>query len=168
MPTQPVVVLDGYDGSGKTTLAQLLAARLPGRYLKAFQGEVGALVARLYATRQFDLADLTARMAIRDLCDANRDAPCLIFDRHWVTMFALLPERYYSNWGRLPKTFLCWTNAATTLQRLASRGEEARPGDDVAACCALYRRIAQQFGATIVDTTHGTPDEALSIILDNL
>lgn len=83
MAVPSVIVLDGYDGSGKTTLAKILAQKLGGRYIKSFDNSLGRLIWSLFADREFDLADLVSRIACRKNQETNRDAFCLVFDRHW-------------------------------------------------------------------------------------
>jgi hypothetical protein len=168
MDTEQVLVFDGYDASGKTTLARLMAERTGGRYIKVFAGDLGALIGWLYETRQFAAADVVARVALDWAYAQNRDASWLIFDRHWLTMFALLPETFYANWGVLPTTFLCWADATATEQRLVARGERLRAPDDYDVFVPRYRALALRFGALLIDTSQHTPEQSLAYILCTL
>lgn len=163
-----ILVLDGHDGAGKTTLAQALAAKIDGKYVKPFNDSLGDMIAWLYKKKNYELTDIVSRTAIEKIYDENKEVNCLIFDRHWLSMFTVLPEKYFKNWGNLPKTFLCWADMETTHKRLIDRGEKILKDDNHQYYCYLYKKLAQEYGVTIIDTTKNTVEESLEIILSNI
>ncbi len=165
MEMPSVIVLDGYDGSGKTTLAKMLIQKLGGRYIKSFNDSLGHLIWSLFADQEFDLADLVSRTACRKELESNQDASCLVFDRHWLTMFTLLPETFYPNWDPLPRTFLCRADVETTLSRLHARGEKIETPMAVHLDQQMrFRTLAEKFGVPEIDTSVQTPEDSLTAI----
>jgi hypothetical protein len=67
-------------------------------------------------------AQLAQRLVNQAL--AAEKSPLLVCDRHWMTVFTLLPEPYWEAWLPLPPTTLCWANLDTTLARLAQRRDD--------------------------------------------
>lgn len=59
-----ILVLDGHDGAGKTTLAQALAAKIDGKYVKPFNDSLGDMIAWLYKKKNYELTDIVSRTAI--------------------------------------------------------------------------------------------------------
>lgn len=156
-----IIVLDGHDGAGKTTLAFALAEHLGGRNVSPFQDLLGDMIAWLWRRAQYAEADSLARAAIVRTLDINADADCLVFDRHWLCMFTVLPEQFWSGWFPLPLTILCWADVQTTQRRLSERGEDLGNPQMHQHFCRVYRDIALKFGARILDTSQSTPQEAL-------
>ncbi|MDQ5821773.1 MAG: AAA family ATPase [Actinomycetota bacterium] len=148
-----IVVLDGHDASGKSTLAPLLASSLGGAYAQPFAETLGDLIAWLWGSERFEEANDVAHLAVeRALAQGDETTP-LVFDRHWLTLFTVLPERLHASWLPLPLTVLCWTDGATTARRLAQRSE---PVGDLAQhehYCRLYRELALVHDVPILDTT---------------
>ncbi len=169
MEVPQVIVLDGYDGSGKTTLANMLVQELGGRYIKSFKDSLGWLIWSLFADQEFDLADLVSRTACRKEEETNRDASFLIFDRHWMTMFTLLPELYHVNWEPLPKAFLCRADIEIIVKRLHSRGEKLETSIDVhLEQQRRFDNLAEKFRVPIIDTSSRSPVESIDIIYSSL
>ncbi len=165
MKAPSIIVLDGYDGSGKTTLANLLVRNLGGRYIKSYGDSLGRLIWSLFGDREFEMADLVSRTACRKEWETNRDAAPLVFDRHWMTMFTLLPENYYKNWEPLPKTFLCRANPEITVERLQARGEKIETPMSVHLEQRMkFKTLAEKFGIPQIDTSTRTPDDCVAAI----
>lgn len=165
MEVPSVIVLDGYDGSGKTTLAKMLVQNLGGRYIKSFDNSLGRLIWSLFADQEFDLADIVSRTACRKEQETNQDASCLVFDRHWLTMFTLLPRTYHHNWEPLPRTFLCSADPETTVTRLHARGEKIETPMTVHLDQQMrFRTLAEKFGIPEIDTSTRTPKESFADI----
>ena len=160
-----VLVLDGHDGSGKTSIAQFVAQKLEGRYIHPFSGNLGDLIAWSYRRKRYDLTNMAARGAIDQVLEIHQDASLLVFDRHWLTLFSVLPPAFFSDWLPFPPTVLCWTDPQTTAQRLALRGEQARQIEKHEHYCAYYRELALRFEVPIVDTTHTSVEEAAEEVL---
>jgi thymidylate kinase len=170
MEKPKVIVLDGYDGSGKTTLAKRLATDLPGgRYLKSFTGTLGNLIWWLLDQQRLDLVDLISRTAGEQMYAVNQDASYLIFDRHWLTLFTILTEEYYQNWEPLPTTFHCTAQINVITERLQERGEKTeRSIEEHQFFLDKFSAIAQQYNLTTVDTSAHSPDESLELILTKI
>jgi energy-coupling factor transporter ATP-binding protein EcfA2 len=66
-----------------------------------------------------------ARLALRSVqrVSESGERP-LVFDRHWMTMFTVLPERLWEAWGELPPTILCYADIGVVADRLLQRGED--------------------------------------------
>jgi len=150
-----VFVLDGHDGAGKTTIAGEVARRLGMRYANPFSGEPGKRMSWCMRTRRYAMGNLVALGAVAramDECGNER----VIFDRHWLTVFSVLPRRYFRSWFPLPvaTTMLCWADEATTRQRLVLRGEPAEPYPGCHShYCRLYRELAEERGVRIINTS---------------
>jgi deoxyadenosine/deoxycytidine kinase len=164
---QPVIVLDGHDAAGKTTLAARLAEELGGLHVRPFAGTAGQLM--LWSARQGNFAftsDL-ARQAVAYTL-AENTAPVLVFDRHWMTVFSLLPESYWPAWEPLPPTVLCWANLETTLSRLAARGDVEMQLEEHLHYLSVYRDMAERFGCHILQTDQLTIAEATKMLIERV
>jgi hypothetical protein len=159
---QRMLALDGEDGAGKSVLARRFAEKFGGRYVKPFAGELGDLIAWSWRTGRFSLADEMARAAITRIGEMYPESDLLVFDRHWITMFTVLPGSFHSGWTRIP-TVLCWTTPENTVERLTQRGEET----DLEMhrhWCRVFREIAEDGGMPVLDTTQLTPDMGLAAL----
>jgi thymidylate kinase len=165
---QQIIVLDGHDGVGKTALAQALADRVGGVYVKPFNGSLGDMIAWLWGREDYDFADHLARLAVVKASESQPSGRLLIFDRHWLSLFTVLPESLFQHWYPLPPTILCWTDLHTTRRRLSDRGETEGDHDRHEHYIARYRELADRFAVPVVDTTKTTVGEALRAVVESL
>ena len=166
--TPAILVLDGHDGAGKTTLARLVAESLEGTYVNPFDGTLGDMLAWLCEEQRFDLADQLARASIQKIVNDHSGSPTLIFDRHWMSMFTLFPVELSSSWFPLPATVLCWADLETTISRLSSRGEDPSDAAGHQHFVQSYLRLAEQHSVPVVDITRESVRKSLARILNFL
>jgi thymidylate kinase len=160
-----LLALEGPDASGKTSIAQALAERLGGRYVKPFDGNIGLLIRWLHERRDYELANRISLAAVTRVVEQNRDVPWLIFDRHWVSVLAFIPREFAPTWMPPPSTIVCLADKAIISGRLAERGEppeELLASDDIVA---RFQRLAEEFGLPTLDTGRTTVESAVEQLL---
>jgi thymidylate kinase len=156
-----ILAIEGHDGSGKTSVAQRMAARIGAKYVKPYDGLLGDHIAWCWKNRRFDLAHAISRSAVERQIALNAGEKLLVFDRHWLTMFTVLPEVLWQEWSLVP-TILCWTSVESTRSRLLARGEVDEAMLDVHEYyCKLYRTIAEKYSIPVIDTTLNTVEESV-------
>jgi len=156
-----VLVLDGHDGSGKTTLARRLAESLGGAHAQPYSGIVGQQLFCLIERHNFQEANRLAQQAVNRAI-ANADSPVVICDRHWMTAFSILPETYWSGWEWLPPTTLCWTDLETTISRLEDRLDQDAQQYDHGHFLSIYWELGQRFRSHVLRTDTLTLDESFA------
>lgn len=163
----PLYVLDGHDGSGKTTLARMLAAHLGAVMVRPYTGDVARRFVALHDQgRLRELHDFTLGVVRRHEA-ARAYARAVVFDRHWLTMWSLLPEELQAEWEPLPPTVMAWADPETTFARVTARGETAR--NTLAyhqRYCAVFADLAARCRLPVVDTTGASPDAAFRRVLE--
>ena len=163
-----MLVLDGHDGCGKSTLARLTAERLGGRVVKPFADTLGDHIAWLWRNHQYAAADALARDSISRVLSTSDGEP-LVFDRHWATMFTVLPEDCWAGWGEPPRTVICDAPVELVMRRLVARGEPAGDAGRHGYYLARYRALAGRFpGTLLLDTGTDDPDTCRDKILAHL
>ncbi len=164
MDTRHILVIDGHDGAGKTTIARHVAERLGWRYVKPFQGEVSEAFYRHLADGDFEALDAICQADISNVL-ASWEGESLVFDRHWLTMLSVLPYPLHSRWRPAPPTVLCWADPATTMARVTARGEERR--NTLAyhqRYCGIFLDLAQRYGVPVIDTARSSPAQAAALV----
>jgi deoxyadenosine/deoxycytidine kinase len=146
-----ILVLDGHDGTGKTTLAKHIAEELGGIYLCPFSGTAGEIMIWSAKSGESDFVSKLSCKLVEHAIEAN-DAPILIFDRLWMTVFTLIPEAYWREWMPLPPTMLCWADTDTILSRLRERKEKSHDASYHLMYMQKYKMLAQQFSCPILRT----------------
>jgi thymidylate kinase len=166
MSLPPIVALDGHDASGKTTLSRRLAAVLGGRAVRPFAGQRGADM--LHAAESGDKARALeiAREAVSSTLAEHSDAPVLVCDRLWLTVFTLVPEELQAKWPFFAPTALCSADLETTLARLKARDEAPEPALWHTRYMEQYLRLAQRWGAFVLRTDRSTEDESLAALVE--
>ena len=162
---QEIIVLDGHDGAGKSTIGSLLAERLGGLQVKPYTDSLGDMLSWLWQKSHFELVDELARLAIEKVIEENPGSTLLIFDRHWLSMFTVLPESFYEKWYPIPTTILCWADEETTIRRLRERGESIVEDDMHAHYCRLYKSLAERYGIPVIDTSLRTAEVSAQLIM---
>ena len=159
-----IFVLDGHDGTGKTTLASLLAQKLNAIYVRPFSGDTGEKLIRLAKEEKYSETSTWGLQAIKTMHNTYPNRK-LIFDRHWMTVFTLIPQDYWGQWMPLPPTLLCWADISSTLSRIASRSEKQYPQDYHQYYLNAYKELANQFNCYLLDTSHKMIEESLNEVL---
>jgi thymidylate kinase len=162
-----VLVIDGVDGSGKTSIANALARHLNGRYVKAFGGDTGRRIRSLNESGGKAEAESVARQAVQETVSRNTDASLLVFDRHWLSILAFISEEFAPNWQPYPPTVLVWASLDTLRQRLQARGTMREDLDSIAHYARRYDVLAAQYNLPRLDTSLIGADDAAQIIMDN-
>jgi hypothetical protein len=158
------LVLDGHDGAGKTTLAARLAEEVGGVHVRPFGGSLGEQMLGSAERGDFRAAALLARRGIERVLE-SQPARTLVFDRHWMTLFTLLPESFWSDWLPPPPTTLCWSALDTTRLRLRLRGEAEGSSETHEHYLRRYRDLADRFGCPLLRTDQLSPEESLEHLL---
>jgi thymidylate kinase len=162
-----IIAIDGHDGSGKTTIARLLAQKINAKYIKPFSDSLGDLIAWSYRKKEYSFANDIAIASIKMHLEENPGVECFVFDRHWLSMFTVLSQEFYNSWFPLPITILCWADVKTTEKRFNERNElEPYPG-----CheyyCRVYKEIAKKYNVFIIDTSNESiPEDRLNEVLN--
>lgn len=157
-------VLDGHDGTGKTTLAKRLANELNFDYARPFSGNIGEFLLWLAEVEDYAfLIEYGKRVIVRTI--ANCTGQGVVFDRHWMTVLSLIPEEKWDIWGQIPPTTLCWVDLPTTKKRLGMRSEISEEDSVHSHYIKIYQRLASHFGCQVLDTSQITEQAALDELL---
>lgn len=152
-----VLAIDGHDGSGKTTLAQLLAEKINGIYVRPFAGAAGIQLIEHFEKKDYKRVSSFGKEMIAQHYNLYENE-ILVYDRHWMTVFSLLPESYWDNktWLPLPVTTLCFSDLEHTLSRLKKRTEKSYEENYHTYYLNIYMKLAKRFGTNILRTDqHG-------------
>jgi thymidylate kinase len=161
----PIVAIDGHDGCGKSTLAAAVAAKLGGQLVKPFGDTLGDHIAWLWQRQRFEEADALARASVERMLITNAQRP-LVFDRHWATMFSVLPDRFRQRWIPLPPTVICRADTPVVMARLSGRGEPAGDAEHHDHFDRVYLGLAAAFPRTLVlDTTVRSASSCLESVV---
>lgn len=156
-----VVGIDGHDGTGKTTIAKNVAARLGFSYRRPFGGETGLALSRAAASGDTDAVLGIGAAALARAMDLAGEVRPVLLDRSWMTVASLMDDdEFRERWTLWIPTVLCWADLPTTLARLALRDE---PVESLALhrhYIDRYLAIARRAGCTIVDTSNRTEDDS--------
>ena len=165
-----IIAIDGHDASGKTSICKRISELLGYKYIKPFSNSLGDLIAWLITCKNYELANQIALSAIDKALKDNPESN-LIFDRHWICMFTLIPDNLKREWKDVPFSILCWANPEITLKRLQERNAIGMNKWDDHYFCQKYLEIGAQYHIPVVDTSFITIDEGvektLKIIQDN-
>lgn len=160
-----MLAIEGPDGSGKTSIAQGLAERLGGKYVKPFEGTVGLLIRWLHERHDYSLANQIALASVARIVDEHANVPWLIFDRHWVSVLAFTSPEFHPTWMPAPPTIVCLADRNIISQRLTNRGATAEELTASAGIVERFHKLVEDFGLTVLDTSQLTAEAAVEQLL---
>lgn len=180
-----LIVIEGLDGTGKSTLARGLALHLralclstPGERLRSarevFDGAQVSVAAQLFYAASVALAAAEAKVAMA----AGRDVIC---DRYWLSTWVYAPERGGAvdldavESGLLPAdyTLLCEVKEEERQARLRRRGMTGADRDTLAPARSAALRMRYRAGlgrevagrGILLDLTGLSPEESVAAAL---
>ncbi len=162
-----IIAFDGHDGSGKTTLSKMFAEKIDAIYVRPFSGDMGTRLLELAEKKDYDSVSKFGSDTIQNIYTRYKNET-LVFDRHWMTVFSLIPEKYWDDeaWSPLPKTILCYVDLETTLSRLKNRMEEEFDRDYHNNYLTIYMKLANHFKVDVLRTDQYEISECLNKITD--
>jgi predicted kinase len=161
-----VLVIDGHDGAGKTTLARRLAEAVGAQYVRPFGGAAGR---RLMAAYKESSPSEVLKVGHEALTQAiqNTEGEALILDRGWLTVATLVPaDQFAGTWTLWLPTVLAWCDEDTTRLRLSARAErEDEPEDWHTEFLAAYRNRLEFHPGVLLRTDRMDEEACLSELI---
>lgn len=159
------LIIEGQHGAGKTTMAVRAAEALGGVYVKPFTGTLGAHMSWLSEHGRNRELNAIGLSAVERMIDLNPRGP-RVFDRHWASMFSILPEEYWHDWYPVPPiTVVCHAEPMTAYRRLRERGDDPLDLTVHHRFQTIFRDLAGRFDTLLLDTTHRTAESCLAAAL---
>lgn len=162
MKKRRIIAVDGHDGTGKTTIAKKIAKLYDMKYVRPFGGDIGPLVEWSCRHEKYEFLNDLALTAVEKILEENKETD-LVFDRHWMSIFTILPEEYHKFW-KIPVTICCWADASTIAKRIAIREGEGVDQWDTEKFIGLYKSYAEQYGIMLLDTSNNDADECMKLV----
>lgn len=127
----------------------------------------GALGDRMLAAAVEGHPERTASIAHAAVARSIDECPSsvLVFDRHWMTVLTLVPEKFWEPWLPPPPTTLCWADVNTTIRRLDCRGEAKLSRGHHSYYIARYRNIAERFDCQVLSTVGMSETDSLARLI---
>lgn len=147
-----LIVIDGHDGAGKSTIAKGVAEKLGYKYLHFFDDLHPKYSIEPLSVTENELIQIVQDMIYKlKLSDNN-----IILDRGLITPTSLLSKQ---NWEKVRflfdeiPTILVYADINTTIKRLSSREVDESQEFDNAYWINQNLEIARYFNVDIIDTT---------------
>jgi hypothetical protein len=163
----PRVVIDGYFASGKSSIAAIVATQLGAALIRPFTDEIAAELFGYLARGEVERFDVRAEEILAEADRAAARAPA-VFDRHWLSVLAYLPDSHRERWTGRPQTYCCWADLDVTLRRLVARVEHQPDRALHAHFVSAYRALAEERRVPLIDSSHRTPAQSAELILRDL
>jgi hypothetical protein len=160
-PFRKLIVLDGHDLTGKTTLAKIAAWKLGGRYIEPFSSSIGSMIHFGYLKGEYGfLSRLFKHSMEKALSEAPEGPGPVVVDRHWMTVFSLIPKEFWDEWRPFPKTILCTCSSQVMAMRRVANGTfDSMKQEYDSFYLERYEILAKRFEVPILDTGKGNlPD----------
>lgn len=159
-----IIAVDGFDGTGKTSICKKIEEELGVLYIKPFD-KTGEIIRWLHENEQEDISATIGRESMfLELSKHNEFI--YVCDRNWVSMLVFSGVDI-----KLDK--IQYLNIMTTSTEdrisdvLKSRGEKLEL-DNIRKYVPLYDELAKRNGIKTIDTTNRTVDESFNLIKDDL
>jgi deoxyadenosine/deoxycytidine kinase len=158
-----ILVIDGHDGSGKTTLSKKLAQRLDGIYIRPYGAPFGAKLMCAAQNKDYGMVLDIGKQALEQSLQPFKNSDCraFIFDRLWITLFTLIPKEFHARWDARYHTIICWANLDTTIYRINSRNEQKYSEDWHRRYLSLYKPLAHEHQCALLNTSELNEVDAL-------
>jgi len=148
-----IIMLEGHDGSGKSTIAKSLVEKTGAQYV-SFLREYDLIKYIDPPTLPPEEIVALTKRALDNLLSRKGS---FVMDRGFLTPLSELPPQY---WGELReyfnkiKTVICYADLPTTIERL-KKGKETDESDvyNNQRYIDFYAKIAKRFNLPVVDTS---------------
>ena len=161
-----VYMVEGYDGSGKTSISKKISELLNARYVHFFT-EYGVK----YSIEPLSVTDdELVKMTKQALDKALASDENIILDRGLITPISALPEERWEEFReyfeKIP-VVLCYATLEDTINRLKQRDEDESIWYDNEYWIDINLKIAKKFNIPIVNTsTSGNVENSVKYVLE--
>ncbi|CAK2488229.1 putative Thymidylate kinase [Vibrio crassostreae] len=158
-----IVIIDGNDGTGKTTLATKLADTLSGIYVKPFQ-VADPLLIWLHKSNKYDEFTQVAKLCLTKAIDDNMDESVIVMDRGWPTALSVTDLSFEEQYEIHEKTIVLTASTSEIINRHNSRGEVISL-DYLTRFNENVKKVIDKFNLDVIDTTNKNLDSTLEAAL---
>lgn len=161
-----VYMVEGYDGSGKSSICKKIAKIIGAKYVHFFsEYGVNYSIEPLSVTDD-ELVDMTKKALNQALNDQND----IILDRGLITPISALPEERWEEFReyfeKIP-VVLCYTTLEDTIERLKNREVDESEWYDNEYWININLKIAEKFNIPIVNTsTSGNVENSVKYTME--
>ena len=159
-------MVEGYDGSGKTSVSKIIANKIGAKYVHFFsEYDVNYSIEPLSVTDD-ELVDMTKKALDKALADEQD----IVLDRGLITPISALPEE---RWDEFKEYFdkipvvLCYANLEDTIYRLKIREEDESNWYNNEYWIDINLQIAKKFNIPIVNTSKsGSVENSVKYVME--
>lgn len=161
-----IYMIEGYDGSGKTSVAKNIAKRIGARYVHFFsEYDVNYSIEPLSVSD-----DELVSMTKKALDAALAEKEDIVLDRGLITPISALPEE---RWDEFKEYFdkipivMCYATVEDTIERLKTREVDESNWYDNEYWIDINLRLAEKFNIPIVNTsTSGCAENSMKYAME--
>lgn len=163
-----IYMIEGYDGSGKTTVAEKVAEAINAKYVH-FLSEYNINYSIEPLSVTYDELTRMTKSALDKVLKSKED---LVLDRGLITPISALPEEMWEEFEeyfeKIP-VVMCYATLEDTIKRLKKRNKDESEWYDNSYWMDINDKIANKFNVPIVNTsTSGSIENSVKYAMEYL
>lgn len=161
-----IYMVEGYDGSGKTTISKKIAEIIGAKYVHFFSDYGVEYSIEPLSVSDDELVEMTKKALDKALADEQD----IVLDRGLITPISALPEERWEEFReyfeKIP-VVLCYASLEDTLDRLKIREEDESNWYDNKYWMDINLKISKKFNIPIVNTsTSGSIENSVKYTME--